>query len=415
MSQRLSRRDVLLGLAASLALAEGGRAAPEPLAKPPVLVFLFLRGAMDGLSALVPYTEAAYYGHRDRIAIPRPGQGAGAAVDLDGQFALHPALGPLLPGFRRGELAFVHAVGSHHETRSHFDAQDYMELATPGSKRSEGWLTRAVRGLDASTGPLGFALEEPLPRSLEGERSALAIDGIHRVRARRSGPLAGAVQSGFARMYRSEGAASEGSNDTVVATVQRRGAAGFALFERLDPLIDVPPRALYPDKNKLGQSLADVARLVRAGLGRVFTLSSGGWDTHRAQGASEGHLATAFRGLATALSAFREDLGDDFERVLVLGVTEFGRTVRQNGTGGTDHGHGSVMLAWGGNVRGGKVYGTWPGLGEEQLYEGRDLQVTTDFRDVFAEVARRHLGVLDPSPLFPGYALDPARSLGLLE
>jgi uncharacterized protein (DUF1501 family) len=413
MNRRLSRRDALLAMAAALSVAEDGTALPEPLAKPPVLVFLFLRGAMDGLSALVPYTDAAYYHHRDRIAIPRPGQGAGAAVDLDGQFALHPALGPLLPGFRRGELAFVHAVGSQHETRSHFDAQDFMELGTPGRKRNEGWLTRAVRGFDANAGPRAVALEEPLPRSLEGEPSALAIAGIDRVRARRQGPLAAAVQSGFARMYQDD-PASDGAPQAVATTVKRRGAAGFALFERLDPLIDVPPRALYPDKNKLGQSLADVARLVRAGLGRVFTLSSGGWDTHRAQGASEGHLATAFHGLATALAAFREDLGDDFERVLVLGVTEFGRTVRQNGTGGTDHGHGSVMLAWGGNVRGGKVYGTWPGLGEAQLYEGRDLQVTTDFRDVFAEVARRHLGVRDASPLFPGYTLVPARSLGLL-
>jgi uncharacterized protein (DUF1501 family) len=196
--------------------------------------------------------------------------------------------------------------------------------------------------------------------------------------------------------------------------VRATGADAFALQRRLEPLLDVPSRAQYPERNGLARSLGDVAKLVRARLGRVFTVSAGNWDTHRGQGSSEGSLANNFRGLAASLAAFRQDLGDEFERTLVLVVTEFGRTVRQNGTGGTDHGHGGVMFAWGGNVRGGRVYGAWPGLAQDQLYEGRDLAVTTDFRDVFAEVASKHLGLSDTSGLFPGYAVDPAHALGLL-
>lgn len=404
MSQSFSRRKLMLGAAASLALARGGMAAPAHAPAEPVFVFVFLRGAMDGLSALVPYREATYYEQRRSIAIPAPGKGADAALDLDGQFALHPALGELLPAYRSGQLAFVHAAGSHDRTRSHFDAQDFMELGTPGQKRGDGWLARTLAALPRPEGPTAFALEEPLPRSLAGVRGALALDRLARLRLERNGPVPTAVRAGFARMYQGAG------GDVVHST----GADAFALLHRLEPLIDVPSAARYPERDRLATALADVARLVKARIGRVFTVSAGNWDTHRGQGASEGALARNFRGLAGSLTAFREDLGKDFDRALVLVVTEFGRTVRQNGTGGTDHGHGGVMLAFGANVLGKKVYGTWPGLAPEQLFQGRDLAVTTDFRDVFAEVAEKHLGVGKASALFPGFAIDPANSLGFL-
>jgi uncharacterized protein (DUF1501 family) len=342
MSFHMSRRD-LFGVAASLALAHDGFAAPDDAAAPPVLVFAFLRGAMDGLSAVVPYGEAAYYEQRPDIAIAPPRRSSDAALDLDGDFGLHPALAALLPAYRDGQLSLVHAVGSPDPTRSHFDAQDFMELATPGQSRGDGWLTRALGRLPSSDDPPAVALEEPLPRSLSGEPSALALRGLRRLRTDRDGPVPTAVRAGFAEMYRSQGS----------GLVRNTGAEGFALLDRLKPLIDLPSRAKYPHQDSFATSLADVAKLVRARVGRVFTVSAGNWDTHRAQGAAEGRLAGGLRSLATSLQAFREDLDDDFERTLVLVVTEFGRTVRQNGTGGTDHGHGSVMFALGGKVRGG--------------------------------------------------------------
>lgn len=403
MTHRLKRRELLLG-AASLALAQGGLAAADSGPSKPVLVFVFLRGAMDGLSAVVPYRERSYYEQRGSIAIPAPGKGPDAAIDLDGHFGLHPALTPLLAAYKSGELALVHAVGSPSESRSHFDAQDFMELGTPGRKLGDGWLSRVTRALSTSDPSPAFALEEPLPRSLDGEPRALAMSGLEVLRADRQGVVADSIRSGFAHMYQGDAA------DAVRGT----GASAFALLSKLEPLIDTPPRAQYPEGEELGAALADVARLVRAGLGSVFTLSTAKWDTHRRQGASEGVLAKRFGALARSLAAFRQDLGADIERTLVLVVTEFGRTVRQNGTGGTDHGHGSAMFALGGKVRGGKVYGKWPGLAEDQLYQGRDLAVTTDFRDVFAEVATRHLGVSDAATLFPDYPIDGARALGLV-
>jgi uncharacterized protein (DUF1501 family) len=397
-----SRRDFLLGLAASLAMAQGGYAAPGDAPAQPVLVFIFLRGAMDGLSAIVPYSEQRYYEERGSIAIPAPGKGTETAIDLDGQFGLHPSLSPLLPAYQGGELGLVHAVGSPDDTRSHFDAQDYMELGTPGMKRGTGWLTRVLAELQNAGESPAFALEEPLPRSLLGEQRALAMDGLSRLRGEGEGAVPTAIQAGFERMYR-------GEDDLV----RRTGADAFRLLERLQPLIDTPSQATYPDE-PIAQSLADIARLVRARLGRVFTVSMNKWDTHRGQGSTDGTLAKRLRTLSTSLAAFRQDLGDDFGRTLVLAATEFGRTFRQNGTGGTDHGHGSAMFAFGGKVRGGKVYGRWPGLADDQLHHGRDLAVTTDFRQVFAEAAVKHLGVSNTAPLFPDFTVDPKQFLGLL-
>lgn len=408
-SSRLSRRRLLGAAAATLALPGLTRSSlAAPASAAPVFVFVFLRGGMDGLSAVIPYREARYYELRRGIAIARPGQGEDAAVDLDGQFALHPALAPLVPAFRAGELALVHAFGLDYETRSHFDAQDFIELGTPGDKRSAGWLTRLLSTEAFAQDPVpAVSFEGVPPRSLYGLERAFIIDRLSSVAVQREGDVPHAARTAFEKMY---GSSAQGGRDE---PVKQAGANLFGLLRRLEPLLDQPLRAEYPE-NDFAPRLADVARLIRGGIGTVFTLTVGSWDTHRAQGGARGPLAKRFRVLSESLAAFRADLGADMARTVVLLVTEFGRTVRENGTNGTDHGHGSVALVLGGPVRGGRVYGHWPGLAEEALYQGRDLAVTTDFRDVFSTIARGHLGVSAPASLFPGFESQPGRAPAIL-
>jgi uncharacterized protein (DUF1501 family) len=390
----ISRRTLLSAAAASLALPSLSIAQEK---EAPVLVFVFLRGALDGLSAVIPYQEKRYYELRESIAIARPGKGTDPAIDLDRRFALHPALAPLLPAYRSGELAVIHATGLSHGTRSHFDAQDFVELGTPESQDGPGWLARMLS--TPSTGPnsvAAVALEASLPRSLYGLESAFVVENLESIRSRRRGPLPEAARAGFEQMY-----SKQGTTDPV----QHKGSELFRLLHRLEPLLEEAPRADYPD-TPFARQLADVARLVRARIGKVFTLTLTGWDTHRGQGGARGLLARRLADLADSLAAFRVDMGPELSRTVVLTVTEFGRTVRQNGTNGTDHGYGSVAFLMGGPVRGGYVHGQWPGLQEEALHQERDLAVTTDFRDVFAAIAHAHLQVAESTVLFPGFELD---------
>ncbi len=396
------------------------------------LICIFQRGAVDGLNMVVPFGEKAYYRRRRSIAVPAPSGRTEGAIDLDGFFGLHPALGPLHDLYARRELAVVHAVGSPHPTRSHFDAQDFMETATPGVKSTrDGWLNRLLRetecaactgrtladgaahaadhqagqtGLAASPALRGIAMGSALPLALRGPHPALAIADLDRFGV--AGGRDAALQASFERAYRTEAGdlVSSAAGEAFDAIDILRGAD----LARYRPAAGVQ----YPPGN-FGRSLQQIAQLIKAGVGvEVAFADIGGWDTHQAQGGTQGQLANRFSELGRGIRALYDDLGDRMDDVVLLTMSEFGRTVAENGSGGTDHGHANCMFVMGGGVRGGRVLGDWPGLETEQLYEGRDLALTTDFRDVFGELAIRHLGADRLDLVFPGHA--GGRSLGLI-
>jgi uncharacterized protein (DUF1501 family) len=370
-----------------------------------VLVCLFQRGAADALNVVVPFGDRAYYALRPNIAVPEPGRDGGA-LDLDGFHGLHPALAPLKPLWDRGLLAPIHAVGSPSATRSHFDAQDYMETATPDVKGTrDGWLNRylALRGTceagcarDAVPGSpfRAVAMTAQTPRALDGPSPTVAMNSLAEFSIRAAG---GDAERRLEALY------TTGAADLV-------HGAGAETFEAMKVLRAADPQrhqpqhgAQYP-ASQFGQRLRQIAQLIKAGVGlEVAFADVGGWDTHVNQGGATGQLANRLGDLARSIAAFTTDLGDRMEDVVVLTMSEFGRTARQNGTGGTDHGHAGSMFVIGGGVRGGRVHGRWPGLAPEQLFEGRDLALTTDFRAVFAEVASKHLGAERLDRLFPGY------------
>jgi uncharacterized protein (DUF1501 family) len=368
------------------------------------LVCLFQRGAADALNVVVPFGDKSYYALRPNIAVPEPGRPNGA-LDLDGFYALHPALAPLKPLWDRGLLAPIHAVGSPSATRSHFDAQDYMETATPDVKGTrDGWLNRylALKGTcesgcahDAATSPFrAVAMTAQTPRVLDGPAPTVAMNSLAEFSIRASGADA---------ERRLEALYTTGSADLV-------HGAGAEMFEAMKVMRAADPQKYAPSNgaqyppSQFGQRLRQIAQLVKAGVGlEVAFADVGGWDTHVNQGGATGQLANRLGDFARSIAAFVTDLGDRMEDVVILTMSEFGRTVRQNGTGGTDHGHAGSMFVIGGGVRGGRVHGKWPGLAPELLYEGRDLALTTDFRSVFAEVASKHLGAERLDRLFPGY------------
>jgi uncharacterized protein (DUF1501 family) len=401
MSQ-LSRRSLLgASLLSSFSLlldARSGRAAVG--ARNPVVVCVFLRGAADGLNVVVPHAHDDYYALRRTIAVPRPG-GKDGAIELDGQFGLHPRLEPLKAAYDAGELALVHAVGSPHPTRSHFEAQDYMETAQVGRRSaSEGWLARYLRAKPAAQDSLirAVALASRAPLALRGYPDAIIAPRLRDFRLRSSERLEPVLSRGFERLYRAD--AGE--------LAERAGGRALLATSELRRVFKSKPSVVFPRDTR---EFADVAQLIRADIGlETAWIDLGGFDTHRDE---NGELPRQLYRLARGLEAFRAELGPELERVVVLVMTEFGRTARENGTGGSDHGHGSVMLVLGGKVQGGKVYGAFPGLRPEQLYEQRDLDVSTDFRDVLAEVCERHLAAPNVAALFPGHAHDPARRLGL--
>jgi uncharacterized protein (DUF1501 family) len=391
-------------------LLRAARAAPAGRRRP-VLVAIFQRGAADGLNIVVPHGDPDYARARPRIAVPPPAREGGddRALDLDGFFGLHPSLAPLHPLWARGELACVHAVGSPDTTRSHFDAQDFMETGTPGVRATpDGWLNRCVRHAPAPAEASVFravAMAPLLPRSLHGPATALALPSLEAFDLRGA---AEDVHRGFEGLYRQ-------------AVADFLGGTGRATFDAIRRLRAARPGARAPEhgavypRGRFAEALRQTAQLVKAGLGlEVAFVEVAGWDHHVAEGGARGQLATRLAAFAQALAAFWQDLGERRAEVVVLTMTEFGRTVRENGSAGTDHGHAGVMLVLGGAVRGGRVYGRWPGLAPERLFEGRDLARTTDFRDLFGEVAVRHLGVPWSAPLFPGHALRPEAFPGVL-
>jgi len=373
-----------------------------------VLITIFQRGAVDGLNMVVPFGEREYYGARPSIAIPRPNEVNGA-VDLDGFFGLHPRLGALKPLWDSHQLAIVHASGSPDGTRSHFDAQDYMETATPGVKSTEdGWLNRYLHAREhADATPFrAVALAAQLPRSLQGPEPALAMNQLGQFGIR-GGQATDTMQASFESEYAA-------AADKVLNKTGDEAFDAIKMMKSADPSKYQPENgALYPN-SAFGQALRQIAQLVKADVGLEIAFAElGGWDTHVNQGSSVGQLAGRLDDFSRGLAALARDLGDRMGDTVILTMSEFGRAVAENGNRGTDHGHGNAMFIIGGqNVRGGKVYGTWPGLAREQRYDGRDLAVTTDFRAVFAEVVKGHLGVADTRTIFPGF--NDSQRLGFL-
>jgi len=375
-----------------------------------VLVAVFQRGAVDGLSMVVPHADPAYYEARPTIALARPLRAQpDTALDLDGFFALNPALGALQEAWRARTLAIVPACGSPDATRSHFDAQDYMETGTPGVKNTpDGWLGRALVGSSCPPSPFRSVTIGPtLPRILRGGGNVVAMARIADFQIK-AGTERGAAQRGFEDLY------AAGDRDAFYG-IGRETFEAVRLLKKAAPAqIATANGAQYP-ASPFGDKLKQIAQLIKADIGLEIAFADvGGWDTHVGQGNEKGQLAARFLDFGMALAAFHRDLGDRMADVAVLTMSEFGRTIRENGNRGTDHGHGTAMLVMGGGVRGGRIYGRWPGLAREQLFEGRDLAVTTDFRVLFSEVAMRHLDLPSTTILFPGFRSDPAPALGLM-
>lgn len=375
-----------------------------------VLVAVFQRGAVDGLNAVIPCGEKVYYDARPTIAIPAPGAAENAALDLDGFFGLHPALAPILPYFKDRSAAFVHAAGSPDATRSHFDAQDFMESGTPGVKATtDGFLSRALsERVPAKPSPLrAVAVSPALPRILAGSAGAVAMTNMAAfgIRAGAETPI---VSESLESMYQDAVAGSLGG------TAKDSFDAARILKAASPDKIAPENGADYP-KSPFGNALKQVAQLIKADVGlEVAFTDVGGWDTHAGEGGAQGQLSNRLKDYAQTIAAFAKDLGSRMGDVTLVTMSEFGRTVKENGNRGTDHGHANFMLLLGGGVKGGKVYGKWPGLDSSHLYENRDLAVTTDFRDVFAEILEKRAGIKNLAPVFPGYSLDASRRLGVI-
>jgi uncharacterized protein (DUF1501 family) len=387
-------------------------------AKGKILICLFQRGAADALNIVVPHGEQAYYALRPAIAIPRPSGSQLSALDLDGFFGLHPALAPLKPLWDRGLLAPVHAVGSPSATRSHFDAQDYMESGTPDVKgTSDGWLNRylAVHGTcaECAQGEGGsggstrstfraVAFSPTTPRIMEGPAPTIAMASLDDFSVRATGDDVQRLEA----LYRT------GSADLIHGTGQETFEAA-KLLRSANPQRYQPEHGAEYPRTPFGQSLKQIGQLIKANIGLEIAFADvGGWDTHVNQGNVSGQLANRLDDFAHSIAALVTDLGDRMDDVVVVTMSEFGRMARQNGNGGTDHGHAGALLVIGGGVRGHRVHGTWPGLKPEQLYEGRDLALTTDFRSVFTEIVTKHLGATDAGKIFPGFS--GAREIGVM-
>ncbi|PYS89722.1 MAG: hypothetical protein DMF62_06540 [Acidobacteria bacterium] len=377
-----------------------------------VLVTIFQRGAVDGLNMIVPHGDPEYYNIRRTIAVPKPNQTNGA-IDLDGYFGFNPAMKPLEGLWRSKQLAVIDAVGSPDNTRSHFDAQDYMESGTPGIKSTrDGWLNRVLQSTATKEeSPFrAVSMTQSLPRALYGKAPSVAMTNLSDFSIK-AGLYTADLKGGF------EGVYQQNAKDSL-------GEMGKETFEAVNFLKTANPAQYRPENGAeypntdFGRSLQQIAQLIKAGIGLEVAFTDTGndvrWDTHTNEGGAQGQLANFLRSFSQAIAAFTIDLGKRMDDVVLMTMSEFGRTARENGGRGTDHGHGNAMIVVGNSVKGGKVYGDWKGLKNDQLNEGRDLAVTTDFRDVFAEAAQKHLGSKDLNKLFPSYSADKEKFRGYL-
>ncbi|MEM7166930.1 MAG: DUF1501 domain-containing protein [Planctomycetota bacterium] len=385
----------------------------EKTARRKTLVIIFLRGGVDGLNLVVPHGDPHYAALRPSLAIAAPGQ-EGGAIDLDGYFGLHPRLQALLPLHRDGQLAALHAVGYSENTRSHFEEQDVWETGVVGNSiHSDGWLNRHL-ATSEGRGPIrAVAVGDTLPRILRGDVPAYAVRGIEDLTLPQSRVGGDAVAAALEHAYgRRPGDGKDGPRDLI----RRAGDETLEGIKVLRKVVDNPPRGEgeYP-RSGLGVQLREIARLIKADVGlEVAEVDFGGWDTHQNQGnGAEGQFGNLAQSLGDGIAAFARDLGDRMRDTLVVTLSDFGRTARENGTRGTDHGWGNCMLAVGGSVEAagkGKprdVVGRWPGLATEQLHQQRDLEFTTDFRDVIGEVVRAHLGNNNLGEVIPGHTFSP--------
>jgi uncharacterized protein (DUF1501 family) len=368
------------------------------------LVVIFQRGACDGLNTVVPYAEKNYYSMRPSIAIKQE-----QVIDLDGFFGLHPALAPFKPLYDAGHLAMVHASGSPSTTRSHFDAQDYMESGTPDLKATaDGWLNRALQAENFTGKPSPFravALGTQVPRTLEGKLPAVAISDLASFSVAGRGPQTSPISNAFQAMY-------DESTDAMLHGTGQETFEAVKMLKAANPANYKPAAGVNYPNAAFGNSMKQIAQLLKANLGVEAAFADiGGWDTHQNQGAAQGQLANRLTEFSNTIAAFWRDMGDDAENITLVTMSEFGRTARQNGTGGTDHGHANVMFLLGGNIKGGKVYGKWPGLSDHELNEGRDLAVTTDFRRVLGDAAYKTLGARKLDLIFPGANVEPSSFL----
>ncbi|HEV2645868.1 MAG TPA: DUF1501 domain-containing protein [Acidobacteriaceae bacterium] len=372
------------------------------------LVVLFQRGAVDGLNVVVPYREQNYYAMRPTIGIAQKD-----VIDLDGFFGLHPQMSAFKPLYDQGHLAIVHAAGSPDPSRSHFDAQDYMESGTPGLKATQdGWLNRALAAERVDGKETAFravALGAQVPRTLQGKVPAIALNNLADFSVGGRGAQTSAVSNAFQSMY-------DESTDAVLHGTGQETFEAVKMLKSANPAQYKPAAGVVYPAGSFGNSLKQIAQLMKANLGVEAAFADiGGWDTHQNQGGATGQLANRLTEFSSAIAAFWQDMGADAENVTLVTMSEFGRTARQNGTGGTDHGHANVMFVLGGNVKGGKVYGKWPGVANEQLNEGRDLAVTTDFRNVLGEAAFKTLGARNLEGVFPGGGVRAGSFLGLIQ
>jgi uncharacterized protein (DUF1501 family) len=396
MTRRIFLRNSALAMvgvgAAPAWLTRALYAADAPSPRKKILVAIFQRGAADGLNVVVPHGEKAYYSLRPTIAIPRPGAGkTDAAIDLDGFFGLHPALGPMKGLYDARQLAIVDAVGSPDPTRSHFDAQDYMESGTPGRKSTgDGWMNRAMPKMAGKPSPVrAVSLGPTLARSLAGRNPAIAMQSIGGFR----------VQDAQAAMdFESMYAASK---DPMIRAAGKETFEAVAMLQSIQRRTYTPADGAKYPVGPFGQSMQQIAQLIKSDVGVEMAFADiRNWDHHVNEPAQLANRLTEF---GQGLAAFWRDMGDRMADIALVTMSEFGRTAHENGNRGTDHGHANSMFVMGGGVKGGKVYGKWPGLEKEQLYEGRDLALTTDFRDVLGELVGAHLGNPTLDAVFPGY------------
>lgn len=373
-----------------------------------ILVVVFMRGGVDGLNLVVPYTESAYYSGRKSIAIPAPKAGQpSSALDLDGFFGLNPTCQALHDLYTHKALAVVHAVGSPDPTHSHFEAMDTMERGTPGEKTiPTGWIGRHLQtmaaGRESPFRAVGFG--SLLQKSLAGPVPAVALQSIADFHLHGRRADLEKIQATIAALY--------AGNDLMSSQGQQTLSAVQQLTQVANSAYEPAAGAKYP-QSSLGRSLQATAQLIKADIGlEVACVDIGGFDTHADQGGADGHFSFLLGQFAKALLAFYTDLQEQMGRVTLVTMTEFGRRLAENSSGGTDHGHGSVMFVLGGHVNGGQVYGRWPGLGKDDLYGPGDLAVATDFRDVIGEIVQKRLGNANLATVFPNYA--DFHTLGLL-
>jgi uncharacterized protein (DUF1501 family) len=395
-----------------------------------IFICIFQRGAADGLSMVVPHGDADYYNHRSDIALPRPSRAAGSegALDLDGFFGLHPALDAFLPIYKAGYLAPIHACGSPNASRSHFDSQDLMESGVDQDKSvTTGWLSRTLLncpedraravGSTGSTSSLprspfrAVAMTSVVPRTLQGEVDAMAIHDLSTfgISGSQGGGGWGGTASGFEGMY--ENAVGDALHGT-----GKESFEAISMLKKADPSKYEPAKGVEYPKGTFGRQLMQVAQLIKADVGmEVAFAEMDGWDTHANQGAANGQLAGRLHDFSRGIAALYNDLGDCMADVVILTMSEFGRAARQNGNRGTDHGHATCFFALGGNIKGGKVQGQWPGLAPEKLFQERDLAVTTDFRDVLGEICAGHFGLndADMAKVFPHYSVEAKKFRGV--